>query len=200
MVWLLALGFGTFGQAAAPVRPPSPTVTTPTTTPGSSSGPPGHLPLHSTSSPRAEDRTSPDSPFDLLRQHQALGKIKYLPDDRSAALTARPSFSRSHDQQALYHLPDMKVNNWTEASASIASITTGSSGTVIFSANFNCSDYTKMITITGSVTVHGSGAVCDANEAGSFFHVNQGAVFRLASMTLRKGFRKVRRHMKPAFA
>jgi predicted outer membrane repeat protein len=82
---------------------------------------------------------------------------------------------------------DVEAHNWTEANSSICNITSGLSGTVMFTTGFNCSDYNEQITIAGHVTILGSGAVCDAGGKGRFFHVNSGASLALDSITLTNG-------------
>ena len=86
-------------------------------------------------------------------------------------------------------LPDPgHIRSWTGAGTSIAHIPSGSSGTVVFAADFTC-DYDSEIPIpTGTnVTIHGNGAVLDATRKGRFFNVNSGGTLALDHLTLQHG-------------
>jgi dihydrodipicolinate synthase/N-acetylneuraminate lyase len=90
-------------------------------------------------------------------------------------------------QARLRRLAAVQVASWTEAKTAIENIASGSSGTVTLAAGFNCG-YNGQITVTGNVTVHGYGAICDAAQAGRFFWVNSGAQLALDAMALKNGY------------
>ena len=90
-------------------------------------------------------------------------------------------------QARLRRLAAVQVASWSEAETAIENIASGSSGTVTLAAGFNC-DYNGAITVTGNVTVHGYGAVCDAAQGGRFFYVNSGAQLALDAMALKNGY------------
>ena len=90
-------------------------------------------------------------------------------------------------QARLRRLAAVQVASWIEAKTAIENIASGSSGTVTLAAGFNC-DYNGEITVTGNVTVHGYGAVCDAAQGGRFFRVNSGAQLALDAMALKNGY------------
>jgi predicted outer membrane repeat protein len=96
--------------------------------------------------------------------------------------------NRSQSNNDNRRLANVEVHSWAQASASIANITSGLTGTVTFAADFDCSDYTAEIVVSGNVTVRGNGAVCDAGQNGRFFWLNsERSALALDSMTLKNG-------------
>ena len=185
---LLALAvLGTVGEA----KPHSSTASTdafvpdtlPTALAGSS--PPLAPPFSDTQAARAQDRNPTADRLGL--HHRAFIEKPNSAHARSMALEAlhQPSESLTRPHSLL---TDTDVHTWKEATANISDIKNGSVGVVNFSADFNCSDYDQMITITGNVTVQGNHAVCDAKGNGSFFLVKSGASLALFSMTLKNGY------------
>ena len=82
---------------------------------------------------------------------------------------------------------DVEVDSWTEAKTAIENISSGTSGTVRLTADFDCNYTNSAITIAGDVSVRGNGAICDGKQGGGFFNVKSGARLALDAMTLKNG-------------
>jgi hypothetical protein len=78
------------------------------------------------------------------------------------------------------------MGSWTALKTAIDG---GFSGTITLAANFNCDYNSRIVMVDGQdVTIHANGAVCNAQQGGRFFNVNNGATLTLNGMTLKNGY------------
>ena len=125
---------------------------------------------------------------DRLSHRALLANPNHTLGDRYAALDALHPPPASLDRPRGLFVDTVEVQTWAQLTANISAIGQGSAGRFNFTADFDCSDYDQMITITGNVTVQGNHAVCDAKGDGSFFLVKSGASLALFLMTLKNGY------------